>query len=98
MPAAGLAAELRRAMRLLMEVGPYGKYEVMSKEAYNQLIGQAEMWSEGEHEALRDELCVARDRTRDLPPQRGLLATERETCPRSAAWQSCGLPLVRSLG
>ena len=40
------------------QVGEYREYEVMTKEAYNELTGQTELWAEGEREALLDKLCT----------------------------------------
>ena len=57
-PLAGEAVGLRRAMHALLEVGTYGAYEVMTKAAYNALVGQGEMWAKGEKERLRQELCT----------------------------------------
>jgi hypothetical protein len=57
-PLAGGAIELRRAMRSVLEVGNYGEYEVMSKPAFNELIGQKELWRDGERTGLLKELCT----------------------------------------
>ena len=62
-PLAGSAVELRRTLRSLMEVGHYREYEVMTKEALNELTGQRELWSRGEQDALLDSLCTRDGKT-----------------------------------
>lgn len=54
-------------MRQLVEVGPYREYEVMSKEAFNQLTGGGgagqRLWAAGEREELLQRLCSRDDKT-----------------------------------
>ena len=61
---AGGAVELRAALRALLAVGSYGQYEVMTKEAYNELIGQKPLWLEGERQVLLEELCTPHEQQR----------------------------------
>ena len=64
---AGGAVELRAALRALLAVGSYGQYEVMTKEAYNELIGQKPLWLEGERQVLLEELCTRDGETMITP-------------------------------
>ena len=49
------AVDLRRALNALLE--SRGEYEIMTKEAFNESIGQRRLWVAGEREELLERLC-----------------------------------------
>ena len=54
----GGAIPLRKALKALLETAPFSQYEVMTKQAYNLLIGQKKLWVSGEREHLLQTLCT----------------------------------------
>ena len=43
-PARHLGVELRAALNRVMAVGRYRDYAIMTKRAYNELVGQKRLW------------------------------------------------------
>ena len=62
-PVSGGAIPLRKALKALLETAPFSQYEVMTKQAYNLLIGQKKLWVSGEREHLLQTLCTRDGRT-----------------------------------
>ena len=62
-PVSGGAIHLRKALKAVLETAPYSQYEVMTKQAYNLLIGQKKLWVSGEREQLLQTLCTRDGRT-----------------------------------
>ncbi len=62
-PPRGDAAELRSALTASLSLPEYAGYEVLTKVAYNELIGQKRLWVAGEREALLERLCSRDGRT-----------------------------------
>ena len=62
-PVSGGAIPLRKALKAVLETAPFSQYEVMTKQAYNLLIGQKKLWVSGEREQLLQTLCTRDGRT-----------------------------------
>ncbi|KAL1525887.1 hypothetical protein AB1Y20_020715 [Prymnesium parvum] len=52
---------LRRKLEQVMRLGEYRDYALMTKLAYNELVGQKRLWAAGEREALLCSLCTRND-------------------------------------